>query len=167
MDPRLDQSEERKTAYQTAVQLMLYEGNVLWTRLNAMIVLNALLIASSTLLVQGNTGILAAFLPPLLGALLSATLCAIIYRGQDFHRYWEATAVNLETPLSDASLKIVSRGAQLRTDGRVRVGASEMKLNLRRFRARRAILLVTGLLIAADVLLAVLILRATPTLGSS
>ncbi len=45
---------EHTTAYQTAVQMMLYEGNVLWARLNAMVVLNALLIASATLLVEGG-----------------------------------------------------------------------------------------------------------------
>jgi hypothetical protein len=165
MDHMPNQGEDRKTAYQTTVQLMVYEGNVLWTRLNAMVVLNALLIASATFLIQGNIRF-AAFLPPLLGVVLSGTLAAIMYRGQDFHEYWEATAVSLEAPLADENLKILSRAAQLR-DGQVHSietgqNSVEVKLHLPRFRARKAIVLITMLIIAADLLLAELIFLSLP-----
>jgi hypothetical protein len=154
-------AEDRKTVYQATIQLMVYEGTVLWTRLNAMIVLNALLIATATLLVQGKIGHLAA-LPPLLGALLSALLGATIYRGQDFHRYWEATAADLEDTLPAENLKVVSNNVKFRKDGQIQIGSSQpLKLHLPKLRARVAILLVTGLLIGADALLAGLIFNAT------
>ena len=155
--------DQRKTAYQTSVQLMVYEGTVLWARMNTMIVLNALLIAASTFLVQSEVSDLA-HLPPLLGAVLSLTLLAVMYRGQDFHRYWELTAARLEADLTARTARVVTRNIRLRqgeTQSMPVAGRTEsVRLHLRRFRARQALLLVTALLVTADLFLSWTVLTA-------
>jgi hypothetical protein len=160
-----DRGEYHKTAYETAVQLMLYEGNVLWARLNTMIVLNALLIASSTLLIQGNILPGKAYVPTLLAALLSIILYAVMYRGEDFHQYWEAAAAQLEEQFPEET-RVVSRNWQLREgeDQRFRVNGKpvNVELSFRSFRARRALISVTVLLVLADILLSYFIFAFPP-----
>jgi hypothetical protein len=162
-----DQEDHLKTAYQTAVQLMLYEGNVLWTRLNAMVVLNALLIASSTLLIQGRILPIAASLPPILGALLSVALFVIMYRGEDFRHYWEVTAMSIEKYLSLPAVQPITRNCSLRDEGEQTFSLKDreitVKLHFRKFRARVALFAVTGLLIMGDLALAAVILFFLPS----
>lgn len=97
--PQPDKEDER-IAHQTAVQLLTYESDLAWSRFNALLVANGLVISAIGLFSTGRD-LLPMLILPGFGVVLCILLGIVINRGLDFHSYWEASACQLEESLAE------------------------------------------------------------------
>src|SRR4051812_43356360 len=86
-------------AYQTAITLWTYEGTLIWSKYNAMLVANSVILAVTGITVssEDESAVLHWGLPAI-GITLCAAWILLTRRGFDNYLYWIFTARELERP---------------------------------------------------------------------
>jgi hypothetical protein len=142
--------DDRRSAYEIAVQLLIYESELAWSRFNVLLVANSIIISGIGLFSLNRQAELAVLLSAL-GAIACVLLGIVINRGMDFYSYWEAAACELEAD-SALELQIISRSVRFRRGERLTFNiagrSSRLRLGWRWVRSRR----VTNVLILLFVL---------------
>lgn len=112
--------DDARIAYQTAISLWVYEGNLIWSKFNAMLVANSIVLAvvgfaqSSTVLSHAVKTAL-----PVVGTLLCLFWLHLTKRGFDYCVYWIVSARELEEKYFSAEVRTVSRGGRFANGSRV------------------------------------------------
>jgi len=103
--------EHARTGYVAAVELWTYEGDSIWTRFNAMLVANSVILAFIGL-IYGSTGPSPIFKKGLAitGLLLCMVWLILTKRAFDYYKYWILSARELEEKHLSSVVKTVSRG---------------------------------------------------------
>ena len=105
--------DDVRCGYQTAVDMCIYEGELIWARYNAMLVANTLIITAIGLSFAGATRLwLLSIVLPVVGIVLCWMWFIFAKRGADYLYYWVWSARELEQKLSNAAVKTFSRGAE-------------------------------------------------------
>lgn len=128
--------ENAKVGYQAAVTLWTYEGGLLWSKFNTLLVANSVVLAALALNVTASKPL--AFLTVAL-SLAGIALCLLwaqaTKRSFDSYKYWIFSARELEESFLKDRVKTVSRGGDF-ADGmevKLTVGGAEKKLTMSGF----------------------------------
>src|SRR5690349_393239 len=86
--------ENARIGYQVAVSLWMYEGGLIWSKYNSMLVVNSLILGviGITRNIKGTPGILSLGLP-IAGVLLCIAWLQLTKRGFEQHSYWISSAL--------------------------------------------------------------------------
>lgn len=110
--------DDIRLAYQTAVSIWTYEGNLIWSKYNAMLVANSIILAIIGFTISApNMPVLFSVATPLAGMALCVLWLLLTRRGFEYHRYWVLAARELEEQHLAPAIKTISRGGRL-IDGR-------------------------------------------------
>ncbi|MGB3477835.1 MAG: hypothetical protein WBB67_01600 [bacterium] len=110
------QRENAYLGYQIATTLWTTDGQAVWSKFNAMLLANSILIASIGFFINSQQYFLSIYMS-IAGLVLCLLWYFIIKRGFDYYKYWIFSARELEEKYLGKPLKIVSRGA-LFADGK-------------------------------------------------
>jgi len=104
--------QDARIGYQVAINLWVYEGQLIWSRFNAMVVANGIILAAISVLLTTER----VDWKPLVGlSALGIVLCLIwalmTARGFDYHDYWIRSARELEKGHLN-TVRTVSRGGE-------------------------------------------------------
>jgi len=108
-------AEDARVAFVAAVDLWIYEGTLIWSKFNAMLVANSVVLATIGLTATGSPGpkgeskLFTAALAAA-GLVLCALWMALNRRGYEYHRYWVLSARELEEQHLAPTSCTVSRG---------------------------------------------------------
>jgi hypothetical protein len=99
-------------AYEAAISLWTYEGQMIWARYNAMLIANSVVLAAIGL-TAGNQDTALVFRAglPVAGILLCLLWWSLLARGFDYYAYWILSARELEELYLAPDARTVSRGA--------------------------------------------------------
>jgi hypothetical protein len=116
------QSSERRAAevgYESVIQLWVYEGQMIWSRFNAMLLANSIILAGIGFTADSlsRTRTFLSFALPCFGIVLCLLWWALLARGYDYYAYWIHCAREIEERYLAPSVRTVSRGANF-ADGR-------------------------------------------------
>ena len=132
--------EEARLGYQTAVSLWTHEGNLIWSKFNAMLVANSIVLAgvgfvsnSSSASVLLRTGL------SLVGLALCFFWLQFTKRGFDYYTYWVLSARELEEKYLSGGVEIVSRGGRFADGAPVELEISGRTVSLRMSRMSRGL----------------------------
>lgn len=91
-------SEDARVGYQVAVSLWLYEGNLIWSRFNVMLIVHSLVVAGivQALLAQQSVSTIVAIGLSVFGFVMCVIWYGLIARGFDYQDYYVKTARELE-----------------------------------------------------------------------
>jgi hypothetical protein len=104
--------EKVRFGYQMITNLWFYEGNLLWSKFNALLVANSILLASLGLLIKFESTFsksLSIWIP-LAGIILCTLWFFLTKRGFEYYDYWISNARKIEEDYPNDFLPIVSRG---------------------------------------------------------
>ena len=105
--------ENARVGYQTALLLHTAEGASIWSKFNAMMVTNGILVALIGIIAVSQNEIIYEFVfIPALGILFSILWTFIIIRGFDYHFYWLFSARELEEKYLSDCVKTICRGGE-------------------------------------------------------
>jgi hypothetical protein len=113
-DAQMDDSvqQDARIGYQVAVNLWVYEGQLIWSRFNAMVVANGIILTATSVLLSSER----LDCKPVVGLSASGIILCLIWalmmaRGFDYHEYWIRSARELEKGHLNP-VKTVSRGGE-------------------------------------------------------
>ncbi|MEK6657139.1 MAG: hypothetical protein AABY58_06820, partial [Nitrospirota bacterium] len=111
-----------EVGYQMAIALWTYEGGLVWSKYNAMLVANSIVLAliGLTLDKQNLTRAFTVGMP-IVGLLLCIAWFLLTKRGFDNYGYWILSARELEEKHFAASVLTVSRGSSLANGSKVKL----------------------------------------------
>jgi hypothetical protein len=144
-------------AYETAVMLWVHEGQMIWSRYNAMLVANSVVLAAIGLTI-GDSSLLLRLGLPIAGIVLCIAWLALLMRSNDLQRYWVYSARELEERYLAPVSKAISRGAVF-ANGRsvsLRIGGQEKPYRMSAIGRSMTVVRGSSLVIAAFFLLYVL-----------
>ena len=107
------QIENARIGYQVTVNLLTYEGQLIWTRFNAMLVANSIVIAVIGYLITNNSSSIILKYLPIPGIILCILWFLVNVRGFDYYKYWILSAREIEEQFLQNSIKTLSRGGEL------------------------------------------------------
>mgnify|MGYP003576968661 CR=1 FL=1 len=118
-------SDDIRTAYQAAVQLIIYEGQLTWWSLAVFMAFATLLIAgaaSTSFLGVTNAQLVAmvSLLFAIAGVISSLMWWSMLARGRRYYEYWVASARALEQQMGD-TIQTLQRGQLFAEGGKVQV----------------------------------------------
>jgi hypothetical protein len=103
--------DNARVGYGVATSLWTYDGNLIWTRFDAMLVANSIVIATTGVLLSvGGSKDWIAFAFPFAGLAICVLWWAMMVRGFDYYKYWIYSAKELEERYLSGQIKTVSRG---------------------------------------------------------
>jgi len=128
--PEIDNA---RIGYQVAVSLWIYEGELLWSKFNTLIVANSIILATTSL-TMSTSNCLKVFSigMPIVGITLCGLWFLLAKRGFSNHRYWILSARELEENFLRNSVKTISRGGDFR-DGKkieIKIGNKPKQLQM-------------------------------------
>ena len=107
----MDKDEKARVSYEVAVKMWQWEGDLIWSKSNAMLVANSVVLAIIGLAITNRLRAIAIGLS-FAGLLLCFLWYLATVRGFDNVGYWILCARELEgSQLNDETVKYVSRGA--------------------------------------------------------
>lgn len=110
--------ENAKIGYQATIDLWSYEGQLIWSKYNALLVANSIVLAVIGLSFNSpNLSSLILVGMPISGVLLCITWFLLTKRGFDNYKYWIFSARELEEKYLNPPVKTVSRGGHF-TEGK-------------------------------------------------
>jgi len=113
--------DEYKIAYEQAIQLKMYEGNLVWSRSQTMLVANTILLAAIGIFLDSAEPNVYVLIPlSVIGFLLSLIWMTTTIRGFAFNKFWSFSARNQEEQMS--GVKIFTDGAKFRNNKEVEFG---------------------------------------------
>jgi hypothetical protein len=124
MADNTDDDGKAQAGYAAAVSLWVYEGELIWSKFNAMLVANSIVLGVIALAFgAGTVSCIIRIGLPLGGVTLCALWFFLTKRGFDQYTYWILSARELEEKHLSPIVKTVSRGAEF-------ASASEVKFEL-------------------------------------
>lgn len=115
---RPTQMTQLETGYQSAISLLQYEGNLVWSRFNVLLAVQTLLLGGIGLLISenGDINFNSPILLPL--SLIGLVICLVWFqvtiRGFSTLKLWTMSARELEIKIGNDDLKILQRGNGMR-----------------------------------------------------
>lgn len=108
-----------ETAYQVAVDLWTYEGNLIWAKFNALLVANGLYLPTYILAQSiANVSRFLLILLPVAGLVVCGAWFLLTKRGFETYVYWVLSARELEKRLPSSPTNVIQRGGAF-ADGEV------------------------------------------------
>jgi len=143
----MSDDEKAKLGYQMAIQMIMYEGQLIWKALALMVIINSLIFGIVVVLAQTYLGVSGRKFIPWLGILLCSCWFLVMQRLFGLYRYWFASARDLESTYLSPVVVTVSRGAAFARGDAVKVGVNDEKLNSfgRRFKVQWLMYVVIGI----------------------
>jgi hypothetical protein len=130
--------ENARVGYQVAVNLATHEAHTLWTRSNAMLVANGIIIASIRVSLETTTEVMffnlvsTSLLSTAIMSLVGIGLCyfwiRVVERSSTYASYWTLSARELEYHLR-GPVKTLERGQRLAEGGCVEVDGERLKMS--------------------------------------
>ena len=112
-DPQDSEIEDIRLGYQAAIDLLVYEGELIWARFNAMLVANTIIITIIGFSISSSRPLSVILVGmPILGMVLCGMWFFLTKRGFDYYKYWVFSARELEERLGSNFVRTVSRGAE-------------------------------------------------------
>ena len=121
----MSDDEKAKLGYQAAIQMIAYEGQVIWRAFSAMVTANSLIVATGAFLAHLRPGIPALKLLPILGWILCLCWLLVVARQFGYYRYWFACAKGLEKDHLSPTVLTISAGGEYSKGNTVKLGATE------------------------------------------
>lgn len=111
--------ENARVGYQAAMNLWIYEGEIFWSKFNALLVANSIVLGSIALSMS-DTCPLSIFTigMPVTGIILCLVWFLTTKRSFDYYRYWIFSAREIEEQYLSNSVQTISRGGKF-ADGKV------------------------------------------------
>ncbi|MBK6796468.1 MAG: hypothetical protein IPG76_06680 [Acidobacteria bacterium] len=104
--------ENARIGYQAAINLWIYEGNVIWSRFAAMVSANTIVIATIGIIITSSTSknrLLLKLGLCAMGLVLCVTWAVLMRRGFQYFRFWLLSARELEDQYLGNSLSMLAR----------------------------------------------------------
>lgn len=109
-------SEDARVGYQVAVNMWNYEGQILWSKFNAFLIANSILLGGTGLaLSEGTTlGACGSFVKVMCiaGILLCVIWFLLMERSWGCYRYWIFSAREIEEKFMSGAVQTISRGGE-------------------------------------------------------
>jgi len=113
-----ERTENARVGYQAATMLWTYEGELVWSKFNAMLVANSIILAIIGLIITSQRELpVFSIGMPIAGLILCLLWFLATKRGFDSYIYWILSARELEEQHLSDPVKTVCRGGDL-ADGR-------------------------------------------------
>ncbi len=152
--------------YQTAVQLWIYEGELIWSKFNAMLVANSIVIGILGIAISSNDFIVPKYY--IIGLVaVGIVLCLAWYqlmkRGYDTLIYWIFSASEIESNHLNPTIKTFQRGWKFSAGEEVEFDLQDKKLTHKATKAHQALRVSTtsNFVIGIFVLLYLVVLGIT------
>ena len=154
--------ENARLGYQAAANLWVYEGETLWSKFNALLVANSIVLAALALAMNARRPP-AVFLiaMPIAGIILCALWLLLTMRSFAYYRYWFWSAREFEDQYLSPQVRTFSRVADF-ADGRevtIGIGAERQRLQIgclaRCLRIRQSSYLIIGLFFVVYMVLSI------------
>lgn len=153
-------TENARVGYQVATNLWIYEGELLWSKFNALLVANSIVLASIGLAISAPSSLMVFSTGmPVVGIVLCVLWFQLTNRSFGNYKYWIFSAREIEEKFLSDSVKIVSRGGDF-ADGKkvsLQIGSQPKQLELNRLgkdlRAEWASYVIIGLFLVMYVII--------------
>lgn len=141
--------ENARVGYQVATNLMVYEGKTLWSKFNALLVANSIVLASIglSMTVSNRLEIFSKGMP-IVGIILCGFWFLLTKRSFGFYEYWISSAREIEKLYLNDSIQTISRGKKFAGGEKVEIWGEEKPLQmgfLDRLRVKWTSYLIIGL----------------------
>jgi len=102
--------ENARIGYQAAINLMIGQSQVYWSKFNALIVANSIIIVASATIItmRGNLFIIPLMIASFIGILLNLIAIKMLERSNKFHDYWRNKAKKLEEDFLNKPVNTIS-----------------------------------------------------------
>ncbi|MBP6913382.1 MAG: hypothetical protein KBC00_02105 [Candidatus Levybacteria bacterium] len=125
--------DEHQIAYEQAIQLKIYEGNLVWSRSQTMLVANTILLAAIGIFLGSDRPNVYVLIPlSVIGFLLSIIWMETTIRGFAFNKFWSLSARNQEEKMS--GVKVLTQGANFRNNKEVEFDFRDENNLLKRYK---------------------------------
>lgn len=126
--------ENVRLGYDTSINLWTYQGNLNWSRFNAMLTANSIIMAviGFVLSSQLHLFLFKIFLP-IVGLTLCIVWIFLMARGEDYRKYWHSCALKLEENHLKDVIKTISEAKSVSKGGKIefrkisKIGGSQQK----------------------------------------
>lgn len=127
--------ENARVGYQVATSLWVYEGESLWSKFNALLVANSIVLGSIGLAMGASSRVVVFSVGmPIVGIILCVFWFLLTKRSFDNYIYWIFSAREIEERFLINSVKTISRGGDF-TDGKeisLQIGSKPRKFQMSR-----------------------------------
>ena len=123
---QMDQTaiENARVGYQVATNLWVYEGTTFWSKFNALLVANSIVLGSIGLSMTTSRHVVVLSIGmPIVGIFLCGFWLLLAKRSFDYYKYWIFSAREIEERYLSNAVQTVSRGGKF-ADG----GKAEMEI---------------------------------------
>lgn len=132
-----NQKENARVGYQVASNLLIYEGSTLWSKFNALLVANSIVLGAILFStnVSGSLGVLSKVFSigmPIFGFILCIMWFLLTKRSFNYYKYWILSTRELEEQHLNIPLQTISRGGNF-ADGKevkTRIGGNHESLQM-------------------------------------
>jgi hypothetical protein len=151
----MSDEEKAKLGYQMAIQMIMYEGQLIWRSLAVMVTVNTLMVAMVGIAAKTYPELPGRKFIPWLGIALCFCWFLVMKRLFGLYRYWFASARALESRYLAPVVATVSLGAAFARGDVVKVGTKDEKLNWceRSFKAQWLMFVVIAIFVFLHCLL--------------
>ncbi|MCE7925626.1 MAG: hypothetical protein DYG98_21450 [Haliscomenobacteraceae bacterium CHB4] len=166
MEKNDDTKEVAKLGYETAVQLWIYEGELIWSKYNAMLVANSIVMGILGFAISSsNVSVPKYYMIGLcvVGIVLCLAWYQLMKRGYDTLIYWVFSALEIEANHFSPTLEIFQRGRKFSSGEKVEFLIGDKKLEHKASKTHQLFRVATmgNLVIAIFVMLYLVILGFT------
>jgi len=122
--------EKAKLGYQMAIEMITYEGQLIWRSFASMVTANSLIIALAGFGLKVFPGMAGQKLVPCFGIAICVCWFLVISRQYGTYGYWFAWARALESEYLSPVVRTISVGAEFARGSAVTVGTRKLRQNL-------------------------------------
>jgi len=144
--------ENARVGYQVATNLWIYEGETLWSKFNALLVANSIILGSIGISMTASSRLVVFSMGmPIIGIILCGLWFLLTKRSFEFYVYWIFSAREIEERYLKGSVQTISRGGKFADGEKVEITiGGERKQRLMRgwgrlFRIKWTSYLIIGL----------------------
>jgi len=122
MEENNNTHETAKLGYESAIQLWIYEGDVIWSKYNAMLVANSIVMGILGFAISSNSGTFPKYYIiglVVVGIVLCLAWYQLMKRGYDTVVYWIFSALEIEANHLSPTLEILQRGRKFSSGEKV------------------------------------------------
>lgn len=106
------QIENARIGYQVATNLSIYEGEIFWSKFNALLVANSIILGAIALSMTNTPLVVFTLLTPIVGIILCGVWLSTTKRSFDYYKYWIFSAREIEERYLRDSVQTLSRGGK-------------------------------------------------------
>ena len=121
----MSEDDKAKLGYQAAIQMIGYEGQLIWRSFSAMVTANSLVVAAGAFAGSLHPGEPALKLLPYLGWTLCLCWLLVLTRMFGYFRYWFACARGLEKDYLSPTVRTILGGEEYSKGNTIKIGKTE------------------------------------------